>query len=114
MASAGLQLEVLADKNIFLEREMKRSLSYDPSLYAGKTKMARLSADRHSYITVDCTLSRDLTPKPPGNPKVYHVSYIIVHISESPLLPVGGNGGALSTTAGIMVLVLNTEFKLPN
>lgn len=53
--------------------------------------MARFSADRHSYvlITVNCTLSRDLTPKAPGNPKVYHISYNVTHVSESPVFPVG-------------------------
>lgn len=53
--------------------------------------MARLSIDRHSYITVSCPLSRDLTLKPPGNLKLYHVSYIIIPTFENPPLPVGGN-----------------------
>lgn len=93
VTSAALQLDVLADMNIFLEK--CPFLTTLP--FMQETQKWQDSTDRHSHITVSCTLSSDLTSKPPGNPKVYHVSYIILPTSENPLLPVGGNASLLAS-----------------
>lgn len=75
---------------------MNEKISFLPISPLGRkhTKMARFSADRYCYvlITVNCTLSRDLTPKAPGSPKIYHIPYNVTHISESSLFPVGWEG----------------------
>lgn len=123
MISAGLQLDVLDDTNIFLEREggnmfelkdpFLTNLPFMQETHKNGKILSRqtLLCPHHSQLHIIQGID---PPKLLEIPKFTTYLTMSLTFLKAQFFQWDGNGGALSTTVGITVLVLAMELKLPN